>query len=642
MSDGSQVSHKLLQRLAEKRAAEEAAKAEQDNDLSKWAEFVPDIDLDESPGLSKMEIALDEFMRLIPITEAYQRWGGQSAVNSSKKELKVRCPNPEHTDKEPSFVMNTEKNVFNCFKCGGGDIYDIAAWHKGFPVPGYKDKAYFRDLKDSIAADYGMQIDRSLGGEETLYKAEIPSVIDIDDGATTKNENTGSEPGTNVLYTPQGAAYAEPTLDERIESKRQHAAINWRSIVPEGTFMRAYLDATTTDACPEEYHFWSALMAVGMSAGLNRVLRDGPPVTANLFVCLTGPTGTGKSRAKKHLFDLIYTELPYKHTDILPQGTKVIGNPQSGEVIVKSFQHEVLDVNDKPIPGQFLPIRVLVNSEELAGIAARSSRQGSTLKDTMMDLYDCKARIESQSLANPLSAPHPFGSVVTTTQNKSIREVISKKDNSSGFVNRWVFATGVPKPERAINKTHVDLLRAGGLLRLINGECSTRRVIDWSPEAESAWEHFFHARVVPDKKRGDEAEVFQRIDLLLKKLFLLFTINNRELVVTGETVKRVLEIYPYLLESYDVIGEQVSATSQGDDEDYVLSVVSRMARQGKQPTARDVFQMTKKRIPNTGMVRKILENFVALGELQEFKVPPGPAGGKPRCVFVPHGMVISK
>lgn len=638
MSDGSQVSHKLLQRLAEKKAAEEAAKAQEDNDLSKWAEFVPDIELD-SPGLSGVEMALDEFMRLIPITEAYQRWGGQSAIQSGKKEIKARCPNPQHEDKAPTFVMNTEKNVFNCFKCGGGDIYDIAAWHKGFPVPGYKDKAYFRDLKDSIAADYGMQIDRSPGGEETLYKAEIPSFVDIDDGATSENENTGSEPVTNVTYTPQGIAYSEPTLDERIESKRQHAAINWRSIVPDGTFMRAYLDATTTDACPEEYHFWSALMALGMSAGLNRVLRDGPPVTANLFVCLTGPTGTGKSRAKKHLFDLLGENLKYDRTDILPQGVRVLPNASSGEIVVKWFQHEVLDVNGKPIPGQFLPMRVLVNSEELAGIVTRSSRQGNTLKDILMDLYDCKSSIDSNSLANSLSAPQPFGSVVTTTQNKSIREVISKKDNSSGFVNRWVFATGVPKPERAINKVQVDLIRAGGLIRLINGECSTKKVVDWSSEAESAWERFFHARVVPDKKRGDEAEVFQRIDLLLKKLFLLFTINNRELVVSGDTVQRVLQIYPYLVESYDVIGEQVSATSQGDDEDYVLSVVSRMAKQGKQPTPRDVFQMTKKRIPNTGMVRKILENFVALDVLQKFNIPSGPLGGKAKTIYIPSEMV---
>lgn len=640
MSDGSEINYSFLERLAKKKAELEAKKRAEQPDLGQWAEYVPDVGDEDSPELSDAERRIDEAIKAIPIADAYKKYGGLSNVSSSKVEVKVRCPHPHHEDKDPSCSINNNKNSYNCFKCGGGDIYVMAAYHKGFPVPVPKDQ--FRDLKDSILADWGWQSSRTLGGEVVIYKAEIPSLINIDDGATGtlgKNENTGSESGTNVLYTPQGAAYAEPSLDEQIESKRQHAAINWRSIVPEGTFMRAYLDATTTDACPEEYHFWSALMALGLSAGLNRVLRDGPPVTGNLFVCLTGPTGTGKSKAKVHLFNLIRDNLPYKHTDILPQGTKVVGNAASGEVIVKSFQHEVLDVNNKPIPGQFLPMRVLINSEELAGIVTRSSRQGNTLKDTLMDLYDCKSVIESQSLANSLSAPHPFGSVVTTTQNKSVREVISKKDNSSGFVNRWVFATGVAKPERAINKTHVDLLRAGGLLRIINGECSTRKTIDWSPEAESAWDLFFHSKVVPDKKRGDEAEVFQRIDLLLKKLFLLFTINNRELAVTGDTVQRVLQIYPYLLESYDVIGEQVSATSQGDDEDYVLSVVTRMAKRGQQPTPRDVFQMTKKRIPNTGMIKKILENFVAIGVLESFNLPSSSSGGKPKTIYIPHEMV---
>ncbi len=624
------VSNKFMQRLQQKRE-EQAALT---NDLfQQYADCVPDIDL-EPTGLSKAEMALDEFMRLIPITEAYQKWGGTSTFNPSKKEVKVRCPNPMHTDKDPSFVMNTEKNVFNCFKCGGGDVYDIAAWHKGFPVPGYKDKAYFRDLKDSIAADYGMQIERSIGGEETLYKVELPPESQTSAPLATSTE---VDQVAQVSYTPMGAAYAEPSLEQKILANRKHSSIDWRSIVPEGTFMRAYLDATTTDTCPEEFHFWSSLVAVGMAAGRNRVLREEPDVFGNLFVCYTGPTGSGKSKAKAHLKKLIDDNIRFEKDDAIPLGTKVVSNPASGEVLVKTFQHEIIDLPTGKGTGTFLPVRVLIDSEELAGIAVRSSRQGNTLKDMLMDLYGSGPRLQSLSLANDLFAIMPFGSVITTTQNLSIREVIQKKDSSSGFVNRWVFATGVLKPEVSINFNKVDLTRAGGLLRLINGECSDFAYVTWSKEAFDTFDGFFHSNVVKDKNREDTS-ITQRLDLLLKKLCLLFTINNREKQVTADTVSRVLEIYPYLLESYDVIDEQVQATQQGDDQDYILSVVSRMASQGRHPTSNEVWKMTKRRISDSTTVRKILDNFVALGVLHDFPKPTTVKGGRPTKVYLPAGM----
>lgn len=631
------VSNKFMQRLNEKRA-EEAARTATMSDL--YADCIPDIEI-ESAGLSNTEIALDEFMRLIPITEAYQRWGGQSAINSIKKEVKVRCPNPQHSDKDPSFVMNTEKNVFNCFKCGGGDIYDIAAWHKGFPVPGYKDKAYFRDLKDSIAADYGMQIHRDLSGDETLYKAELPpethTSAPLHPASVTSAEVTEQAEVASVSYTPLGAAFAEPSLEAKILASRQHSSIDWRSIVPSGTFMRAYLEATTTDTCPEEYHFWSALIALGLAAGRNRVLREEPDVFGNLFVCYTGPTGTGKSKAKDHLKRLIENNIRFEKDDAIPLGTKISSNMSSGEIIVKTFQHELVDLATGKGTGQFLPVRVLIDSEELAGIAIRSARQGNTLKDMLMDIYGAKTTLESHSLANDLTAIMPFGSVMTTTQNLSIREVLQKKDSSSGFVNRWVFATGVPKKEVSINFHKVDLTRAGGLIRLINGECSSFEYVIWSQEAFTVFDEFFHSTVVKDKNREDTS-ITQRLDLLLKKLCLLFTINNREKQVTADTVARVLEIYPYLLESYDVIDEQVQATSEGDDQDYIMSVVSRLVEKGKAPSARDVFQLAKRRVPNTGAVVKILQNFVTLGMLEEFKKPSTGKGGRPSTVYVPAGM----
>lgn len=633
MSDGSPVSHKLLQRLAEKRAAEEAAKQQEQLNLGQWAEFVPDIDLSETPGLSKAEIALDEFMRLIPITEAYQRWGGKSPINGVKKEMKVRCPNPQHTDNEPSFAMNTDLNVFNCFKCGGGDIYTIAAWYKGYPVPGYQDKAYFRDLKDSIAADYGMQIDRSLGGAETLYKAEVTPETPV----TTAVANEPSQSGTSVLYTPEGAGYVEENAD--LDPPRNHEAIDWRQILPENTFIRAYMEAVTTDTCPEEYHFWLGLLGLGMAVGRNVTLAERSPVKPNLYVCLTGPSGTGKSRAKSNLMKLMRDNIPYKKDDYIATGARILADASSGEIVVRMLQHDVLDVNGKST-GQYAPVRLLMETEELADIIAKSGRQGNTLKGVMSRLYDCHETIESNSMANALTAIMPFGSAVTTTQNKSIRDLLSAKDDNSGFLNRWVFATGVYKKPLHIDRTTLDLTRAGGLIRLIHSDAENAYSITWDNNADLMWKDAFEKEVVPRKNNSDSS-VLERIDLLMKKIFLLLTINKRIKTVTPETVKEGMLIFPYLLESYGIVEQQIAATSIGDDQEYVLRAIERMSNGATAPSARNIYKAVKRKIPDANVVKRMLENFCSLGILDELKKPSGQNGGRPTTVYVVHNSKIS-
>lgn len=621
------VSNKFMQKLKEKRA-EEAAKTVTMSDL--YADCIPDIDL-EPTGLSKTETALDEFMRLIPITEAYQKWGGQSAFNPSKKEVKVRCPNPQHSDKDPSFVMNTEKNVFNCFKCGGGDIYDIAAWYKGFPVPGYKDKALFRNLKDSIAADYGMQIDRSIGGEETLYKAELPPEVHTSAPLhATLAEAPEQVEVSSVLYTPQGAGYAEGHAD--LDSLRSNEAIDWKRIIPPGTFMRAYMEATTSDTCPEEYHFWLGLLGLGMAVGRNVTLLERAPVKPNLYVCLTGPSGTGKSRAKSNLMQLIRDNILYNKDDFVPTGARILPDASSGEIIVKYLQHETVDVNGKPT-GSFSPVRLILETEELADIISKSGRQGNSLKGIISKLYDCGPTIDSTSLANGLNAVMPFGSAITTTQNKAIRDLLSKKDDNSGFLNRWIFATGVPKEPLHIDRTTLDLTRAGGLIRIIHDSAENPYHINWNQGSDATWEKAFKSEVNPRKKTVD-SNILERLDLTMKKIFLLLAINKREKFVTQETVEEGMLIFPYLLESYGVVEVQLAATEVGDDQDFVLRTIERMVSQGKHPTANSIYKAAKHRIPDVGIVRKMLEHFCAMQLIVELRKPAGPSGGRPTTVYM--------
>lgn len=646
-SGAENVSNKFLQKLQEKKKLLE----QQEQPIEqRYLEDVPDIDL--TPQISPEQKALDDFIRLLPITEAYTRWVNKPnkspILDPYKKEIKVSCPNPDHLDKNPSCSLNTEKQVFMCFKCGGGDVWDIAAWNKGFPVPGYKkDPQMFRTLRELIGLDYGIQVTRGIAGDEYLViSPNAPNAApDVAPNAAASGHDAAPNDGgdatdtahikdASVTYTPVGAEQAEKQFEQQLTANRLYPEIPWRSIVPQGTFLYEYLQATTVDDAPEEFHFWAGLIALGMAVGRMRVLEDSPEVIGNLFVCFTSGTGTGKSKAKRHLINLIHESLPYRKDDQPPFGVNVIQGVQSGEYLVKSFMHPMIDPNGNQI-GYWPAVRGLIDFEELMELVTKSRRQGSTLKPIIMNMYDSPRAISSGSLTHgTFVAEYPVASVITTTQLKAVKDLISRSDDASGFANRWVFATGKLKEPFAINRIKVDLTRAGGLLRIINHNARAPETILWEPAAEKAWADFFHSTIVPYRKSNPDAEITQRIDLLLKKLFLLFTVNLQAKTVTKQTVDSVLQIYPHLLETYQIIDQQISSTVEIDKQDVILRCIARMTSGNRGPSARDIFKSVKNHVPELRVLRKMLEDMVVLGLIEESKTPPGPNGGRPTTRYI--------
>lgn len=611
--------------------------------LDMFAADVPDIDLERDLGIAPQELALDDFIKRLTVVDAYNKWCGKTQItNMNQREIMVSCPNPQHADEKASCGLNLTKNLFNCLGCGfTGDTWDIAAVGLGYPWPGYKtDKTMFRNLRADIGRTFGIETVRSITGEEITYMPEHLNTAPLPQPPVIAPAQMSAQPlptehMATVSYTPEGSAYAEEQEEAGLEARRVHPSIDWRTIVPDGTFLKEFLHATTIDDCPEEFHFWSGLMALGFAVGRFRTLEDAPEVTPNLFVCLTGPTSTGKSKAKRHLTSLLLDHLPYKRDDQPPFGTRVLKGSQSGEVIIKAFTHPIIDSITQKEIGVWPAVRCMIDFEELSEIIGKSNRQGSTLKQTLMNLYDAPRILSSASLTHgDMQAELPFGSVMTSTQVKSIRDLVTRGDASSGFANRWVYAFGVAKPQFAVNRTQVDLTRSGGILRLINMNARAHETVMWNPDAEEIWADFFARTIVPFKKSNPDAEIAQRIDLLMKKLFLLFAINLRSLEVTVPMVEAALSLYPHLIESYQIIDEQISATQASDDTDLIIKHVQRLTYNFRGPTASELHKLLKRRISKISILRKMLEDMVMLGLLDEQKLPAGPRGGRPTSCFV--------
>lgn len=646
----------LVYKLRIKREWE--AKQEEDQQIfaSQWSEFIPDMGPEISlETISPQQKALDEFIQLINITDAYNRWAGKGFVDSKGKKdsIKVRCPNPAHTDNHPSAWLNTEKNVFHCGACSmGGDLWYIAAWRFGYPVPGFKnDPASFRALREKIGEDFGIFVEKGIAGDyhvvQTTQPVETPPANPVHAAVTSGVQGDGGsvssvEPTGNVAYLPSGSEYSERTRDEELAASRKFASIDWRNLVPPDTFLREYLEATSTDDSPEEFHFWNGLIGLGMAVGGMRTLEDAPTVSANLFVCLVGSTGTGKSKSKRHLALLLDQALPYQYDDQPPFGAQYLNGIQSGEVLIKQFQHPMIDPMTNKVIGFWPGVRIVADFEELAGLVGKSSRQGSTLKSVLMDMYDAPLRLSSTSMSHGnIVADRPFGSAVTTTQYDSIRNLITRSDDASGFANRWTFATGVPKKQFSVNRVRIDLTKAAGYLSGINLRARAEETVTWDPDGEKAWDHFFHGRLFQARTVSDMS-IVQRLDLMLKKMFLLFAVNENCTSVSEDIVNRVITLFPHLMETYGVVEAKISATEEGDDTERMLRHVKRLTSNKRGPTATELYRVMKSKNNSVTKIRKLLENLVVLGMITEFKVPPGPNGGRPTsCYIVSPGVDVA-
>lgn len=603
------------QKLAERRAAEEERRrqAQKDNQ-SDQLRFDPDLIPSDEFERSEEDRAMDRLIDGIDIIDAYNKWCGKMKpkVGTKTEGIKISCPVPGHLDKNPSAWINTDKQTWFCAACDmGGDSHDIAAFHFGFPVPGYKEGSSFHELRQKMAEDFGYVFVK-MPGNVTVVTAPEPE----------SGESEVEEPSAEVieLYDDSDLDFLIPDLD-------------WRKVVPKDTFLDAYMKATTLDDVPEEYHFWNGLLALGFALGRDVRLFDLVPVYGNLFICTLGHSGSGKSKARYHLDKLLSEALPHDWSNPNSKGVRKISSPGSAEVLIHNFQKPVPDPSDPKRVAYYAPVRGIVDYNELSALMARVNRQGSAIVPALMQFYDMEGTISTSSMTHGSKEAHePFASALTTTQPKALKDLLSRENASSGFLNRWVFVPGKEKQRFAIGGVRVDMTPAVKPLQDILGWAGSfmaDEFMDWSDDAAKRFTEFFHMQIEPDKKRNSASDMVTRIDLVMKKLVLLFTANRMLKTVPVESVEAAIECYTYLIESYGIPAEKIGSTFTSEVSEAILYQAKKEWERNKRGvTLNNIARSLKRRKYPNDLLIKSCESLVKLGFLQ-VEAPAKGAVGRP-------------
>ena len=605
MSTGPDLT-KFQQRLAERRAREAEAKAAEEAAKPSFdADLIPETTYERSDE----QLQMDQVIADIDIIDAYRRWCGKMTpdVRGPQREgIKISCPIPGHRDVDPSAWINLDKQTWFCGGCQeGGDKFDIAAYGLGYPVPGYKDGAEFHKLREAMARDFGYTITKHAGGTVTI----TAPIVEPEEKSEEVDSVRPEPPSADVVLL----------RDEDDDEAFDVPSLDWRPIVPPQTFLDEYMKATIVDDVPEEYHFFHGLVALGFALGRDLSLFDSIPVYGNLFICTLGRSGTGKSKARRHLDQLLTRALPYDRSSSISRGVLKVSAPGSAESLVYNFMKPEEDpTNPKKIVG-YNPVRGLIDFNELSALISRTRRQGSALTPALMQFYDMEDVISTHSMTTGNKEAHkPFASALTTTQPKSLRGLIDATDDSSGFLNRWLFIPGKEKRRFSVGGVQVDVSPCVAPLQAVQVWATTfgREQMEWSEEAYLAFDRFFQEVLEPERRKAQN-DLLIRIDLTLKKLILLLGANKGERIVSEQTVLDALYCYPYLKASYGIPEAQIGNTVNNEIAEAVISVVRKFEEKHKRGASlRDISRALARKKYDRKRLNDVIDTLVKLDQIE--------------------------
>ena len=667
---------------ADQQAAAKAGPAAVDHD----ADLIPDAPYEADP----VDAEVDRIVDRVDILDAYARWCGKMSpeVGTKRESIMISCPRPDHPDLDPSAWINLDKQTWFCGGCQeGGDALDIAAYHFGFDVPGYKVGKSFPDLRRRIAEEYGLVVRTTPTGQRytdvvTVETAPKASASHEDSGKDCKDPSndgppTFSRPLTSFSPSSTGPSLESPPLSDggvtvtsetfSTQEAISHASsagksgapppargdeatitdistgleltpeaiiappsIPWREIISDDGFLAAWMAATGHDDLPEEYYFTLGLLALGLAAGRDVTLGDHPEVRGNLYVCLLGPSGSGKSRSIGLLQRLITEALPFDDSDPFTKGTAFM-SPGSAESLIDGFSRPIVDPSDPKVTLGFAPVRGLVRFDELSTLVGRSMRMGSVMKPTLMEFFDGYSEVVHRTRGmGTIRAVDHFATSVTTTQPKAIKELLTAADADSGFLNRWIFAMGPSKPANPFGGVSFDLRApVAGLSRTFSWAALRPRHLLPTPDALALWSDHFTNILQPMKMAEDADALLARIDLTLKKLMLLLAVDRHHDAIEVEDVADSLKMWDYLINSYGFVSGQLGF---GQFEEIHQAIIwacqSRESRGKGAISMREINRSLAKRKFPIDLLAKVVSAMTLVGELEEEVVKPL-GGGRP-------------
>lgn len=623
-----------LQRMKWEQEQKEEAKPKpafvksQQEAAAKYAGFedvIPEVEsvaADMLGPVKDTDAKIDSILDRLSFKEAYVRYIGKMTPDERKSgggigEVMISCPWPGHEDKNPTASYNIKSRLFHCHgQCDrGGDIMDLAAIYHGMEGD-YKEGIKFHELRRKIGEDYGLKFQKNTMGR---WVAKTPEEIKRDEEEVAEAIERATAPKPEATVEEEPTTVVSISTGKALEYDDGLPKIDWKEFAQPGTFIHDYVMAAKEDDCPEEWHLWFAFMALSMVSGRRVYGVERRIFYSNLFICILGDPGAGKSLAKDILVEVLEKVAPWDPEVVAPEdnGVYMLPRPGSGEALIDLFnqKYEQKDAQGKvTVSRDINNVKGFLDIDEMSDMFGRTSRQGSTLKETLQQFIDAKSKVTSHSLTTKhREAKNAFCSILTTSQPDALSKLLSEQDSNSGFLSRMIFATGKYKPIPGISTVQIDTsIPVGSLTEIYEWAQEEDRALPWSSAALELFNQY-QDEVMEPNRLAAESKIVARIRFTIKKLALLFSINKMESEITLEATELAIKMYPYLLETYKKVDSKIGRTLLSDQENAIIEWVRDYPKGHPQQFASksDVVQCFKNRKGfDIKGIRSILDNLI--------------------------------
>ena len=276
------------------------------------------------------------------------------------------------------------------------------------------------------------------------------------------------------------------------------------------SYRKALLNST--EAC-DQYHLACFAVVAGLVVGRRAYLPHGGWLFPNLYVVLVGPTGISrKSTAIRFARQML-------------EGFEV-------EPITTASWEGLIDHLDENrialmLPGEFKSLIL-------------KARQKSTanLIPGLTELYDCPPTLRHRTRGSNAEVERPFLSILTASTRAWLQESSDESDAAGGFLNRWIYVDGVPKPPMPLpvepEETHWNEARQAleEMDRWLKGfplEAGLR--LELTTEAQDRWVEFY-TELRDDQPRSELlAQLGQRLQESALKMAMLYALLEQSEVI---------------------------------------------------------------------------------------------------------------
>ena len=641
-----------LVRREEQQKIEQQSVQEMDDEIPEGlVEAVPDQGTDFAAIKATRQAKEDDYLKRINILALYKKLTGKEAKRSGGAgEKMIFCPASDHHNvNDEAACINVGKRTWVCYgQCdSGGGVIDMVAAAHGMPWGKQMKGADYAKAKQLTLEKYCGWVyekspsDRWEGKSPEDQKAEVeefekqfapepepepklkpaPKIReewdqDWDDDLPSIGKTKVKQPNGIVTQTdpPRVEVESDPTPQVHLESaapvddtevtvvdsegdepEHEHLGEKLPELdgsvwdhVPEDTPLHSFLEATSGLPVPVEYNLFRGLQLLSLAAGPFVRGMTGSPFKTTLSVLFVGISGSGKSRSRGAM-NQVLNQPAFHWITVPPNGTKYgttagvkqLIEPGSGEFLLQELSEEQNEGSNFKVRDVMADLEV----DELARFMGKGNVTGSSLIGVFQEM-DNNPSINASVKAGSRSggkviAFNPNLVFSAGVQPKAMGSLVGKGNIDNGFLARFEIVTGnYIRNDNPFERAMGDLSRAKELYAEVRTFYDPKSMVDggkrelyfirYHSAAKDYYLKHVHSKVMDMRESGD---IKSRFDLKVHKLATLFAINRRADLIMKEDVDNAFWVLEYLNRASTLSQQKVVSTEANEIDKALISCI---------------------------------------------------------------------